>query len=143
QIVGALNYWKGGFTGQGVDVALIDSGVVPVDGLTAPGKVINGPDLSPETQSSNTRYLDGYGHGTFMAGLIAGRANAAVPGNYATDNTDYLGMAPDARLVSVKVADANGMTDVSQVIAAIAGDVQHKNHHGLNIRALHLSSGTV
>jgi serine protease AprX len=142
QMTGAQAYWQAGYTGAGVDVALIDSGVAPVDGLTVPGKVINGPDLSFESQASNLIYLDTFGHGTFMAGLIAGRASAAVPGTYATDATNYLGMAPDARIVSVKVADAYGLTDVSQVIAAIDWVVQHKNDNGLNIRVLNLSYGT-
>src|SRR5687767_9179909 len=39
----AHDVWRTGYTGAGVDVALIDSGVVPVNGLAAPGKIINGP----------------------------------------------------------------------------------------------------
>src|SRR5207248_7363692 len=49
---------------------------------------------------------------------------------------------PDARRVSIKVADGNGMTDVSQVIAAIDWVVQHRNDNGMNIRILNLSYGT-
>ena len=45
-ITGADAFWKAGFDGSGIDIALIDTGVVPVDGLRWPGKVINGPDLS-------------------------------------------------------------------------------------------------
>jgi serine protease AprX len=63
-ITGADDFWRAGFDGSGIDVALIDTGVVPVDGLTWPGKVINGPDLSFESQADNLRYLDTYGHGT-------------------------------------------------------------------------------
>jgi serine protease AprX len=51
-------------------------------------------------------------------------------------------MAPDARLISIKVADARGATDVSQVIAAIDWVVQHRNDPGFNIRVLSLSYGT-
>jgi serine protease AprX len=51
-------------------------------------------------------------------------------------------MAPDARIVSIKVADAHGATDVSQVIAAIDWVVQHRTDNGLNIRVLNLSYGT-
>ncbi len=142
QMTGAQQYWKAGYTGKGVDVALIDSGVVPVDGLTAPGKIVNGPDLSLESQAPNLRYLDTFGHGTHMAGIIAGRANAAVAGSYDGESQRFLGMAPDARLISIKVADAHGATDVSQVIAAIDWVVQHRNDPGLNIRVLNLSYGT-
>jgi serine protease AprX len=127
---GAQAWWAAGYTGKGVDVALIDSGVSPVEGLDAPGKVIYGPDLSLESQAPNLTNLDTFGHGTFMAGLIAGRDAA------------YRGMAPDARIVSIKVATADGGTDVSQVIAAIDWVVQHRNDNGMNIRVLNLSYGT-
>ena len=139
---GAQQYWGAGYTGAGVGVALIDSGVAPVDGLTSAGKVVNGPDLSWESQNPSFAYLDTYGHGTHMAGIIAGRANAAVPGAYVNDSTDFVGMAPDAHLVSVKVADSHGTTDVSQVIAAVDWVVQHRNDNGLNIRVINLSYGT-
>ena len=142
RITGASNYWNAGYTGAGVGVAVIDSGVAPVDGLTSPGKVVNGPDLSFESQAPNLQYLDTYGHGTHMAGIIGGRANAAVPGAYTNDTTNFLGMAPDSTIVSVKVADAHGATDVSQVIAAIDWVVQHRNDPGMNIRVLNLSYGT-
>ena len=141
-ILGAQAWWDAGYTGAGVDVAVIDSGVAPVEGLSAPGKVIYGPDLSLESQSPDLRNLDTYGHGTFMAGLIAGRDdNAAAP--YSADLPSvYLGVAPDARIVSLKVATADGGTDVSQVIAAIDWVVQHKDDNDLNIRVLNLSYGT-
>ncbi len=141
-ITGAQAYWNAGYTGAGVDVAVIDSGVVPVDGLRTPGKVLNGPDLSFESQAPGLSYLDTFGHGTHMAGIVAGRADAAVPGTYAGDQVNFLGMAPDARVVSIKVADAHGATDVSQVIAAIDWVVQHRSDNGLNIRVLNLSYGT-
>jgi serine protease AprX len=135
-------YWNAGYTGEGVDIALIDSGVVPVDGLTYPGKVVNGPDLSFESQSDAFRYLDTYGHGTHLAGIIAGRASAATGNPTLAAKDHFMGMAPDARLVSLKVADHEGATDVSQVIAAIDWVVQHRNDNGLNIRVLNLAFGT-
>jgi serine protease AprX len=51
-------------------------------------------------------------------------------------------MAPDARIVSIKIADAQGRTDVSQAIAAIDWVIQHKNANGMNIRVLNMSFGT-
>ncbi len=139
-LVGAHDAWDAGYTGQGVDVALIDSGVAPVVGLADPSQVVNGPDLSFESQSPNTRYLDTFGHGTFMAGLIAGR-DPGVDGD-SSNSSDYQGIAPDARIISVKVADAQGRSDVSQVIAGIDWVVQHAHDNGLNIRVLNLSFGT-
>jgi serine protease AprX len=141
QMDGAHAYWNAGFTGQGVGVALIDSGVTPVDGLSTPGKVVNGPDLSFESQVPSLEYLDTFGHGTHMAGIIAGRDNA-VTSVSSSDSTHFLGMAPNAQIVSLKVANALGQTDVSQVLAAIDWVVQHQNDNGMNIRVLNLSYGT-
>jgi serine protease AprX len=119
-----------GFIGQGIDVALIDSGVSPVVGLDQPGKVLYGPDLSNEGGLANLANLDTYGHGTHMAGIIAGNDGAQV-----------VGMAPASRIVSVKVAGATGETDVAQVIAGIDWVIEHRNDNGLNVRVLNLSFG--
>jgi serine protease AprX len=119
-----------GATGQGIDVALIDSGVTPVVGLNQPGKIVYGPDLSNEGGQANLRNLDTYGHGTHLAGIING-----------DDGNMVGGIAPDSRIVSVKVAGATGQTDIAQVIAGIDWVVEHRNDNGLNIRVLNLSLG--
>ena len=136
KVTGADKYYANGYEGQGVDVALIDTGVVPTDGLPA-SRVINGPDLSFESQFPETQYLDTMGHGTHMAGIIAGDD---VPGAYTS--TEFQGMAPRSRIVSVKVGQADGAADVSQVLAAIDWVVQNRNANGMNIRVLSLSFGT-
>ena len=142
QMTGVRQSWKNNATGEGVDVALIDSGVTPVLGLSGPGKILNGPDLTPESQSTGTRYLDTYGHGTHMAGIIAGHDPGADPVSNKSNDQPFLGVAPDARIVSVKVADARGNSDVSQVIAGIDWVVQHAHDPGVNIRVMNLSFGT-
>jgi serine protease AprX len=129
--IGADDLWARGVDGSGVGVALIDSGVVPVDGLDGDGKVVNGPDLSFESQAADYRYLDTFGHGTHMAGIIAGN-----------DDGSFRGVAPGARLVNLKVGARDGATDVSQVIAAIDWVVQHRDDPGLGIRVLNLAYGT-
>jgi serine protease AprX len=140
--MGAQKYYGNGYTGKGVDVAVLDSGVSPVPGLDAPGKVVKGPDLTEESAAPSVAGLDTNGHGTFLAGLIAGRS-ADFTGFAKTDGSDtFVGAAPDARIVSVKAADAVGATDVSQVLAGIDWVVQHKNDNGMNIRVLNLSFGT-
>jgi serine protease AprX len=120
-IVGANTYWDAGFVGTGVGVALIDTGVSPVGPLAR--AVVDGPDLSFDSQAANLAHLDANGHGTFTAGIING-------------------MAPGARILNVKVGDFNGQVDVSQVIAAIDWVVQHRSDNGMNIRVLNLSYGT-
>jgi len=139
QVTGASAMWNAGYTGKGVDVAVIDSGIVPVDGLAKSGKVVYGPDLTLENGTA-AKNLDTYGHGTNMAGIIAGRDTAA--GTYSGNSTDFVGMAPDSRIVSIKIADAKGQTDVSQAIAAIDWVVQNRDKSGMNIRVLNMSFGT-
>jgi serine protease AprX len=115
--------------------------VAPVPGIDM--QVVNGPDLSFDSQASNLTQVDTYGHGTHMAGLIAGR-DAWIPPGKEDEEYDhaFVGAAPGARIVSIKVASSDGATDVSQVIAAIDWVVQHRNSDGLNIRVLNLSFGT-
>lgn len=126
KVTGADRAWST-TTGKGIDVALIDSGVVPVAGM---GTIVNGPDLSFDSQVPEARHLDSYGHGTHLAGLING------------NGTGFRGIAPDSRVLNVKVAASNGATDVSQVIAAIDWVVQHRSSNGLNVRVLALAFGT-
>jgi serine protease AprX len=139
-LLGARRLWSAGVTGKGVDVALIDTGVSPVQGLNS-GNVVNGPDLSFSSQTPSARYVDGFGHGTHMAGIIVGRDAASTPAGYAA-STGFTGIAPDARLVNVKVGAADGSVDVSQVIAGINWVTAHAHDNGLNIRVLSLSFGT-
>ncbi len=130
---GAQAWWSSGDTGQGVDVALIDTGVAPVPALSGANKIVNAPDLSLESQNPSLSRLDTNGHGTFMAGIIGGNDGQAG---------GYRGVAPDSRILSVKVGAANGAVDVSQVVAAIDWVVQHRNDNGMNIRVINLSYGT-
>jgi serine protease AprX len=117
--------------GRGVDVALVDSGVVPVGSLAEPGRVVYGPDFSSERGDRDLRNLDTFGHGTHLAGLIAGHDRI----------TGFGGVAPGARLVSVKVAGADGETSLARVLAAL--DWIRRNHDapGYNIRVVNLSLG--
>ncbi|MEZ5167393.1 MAG: S8 family serine peptidase [Acidimicrobiales bacterium] len=140
--IGARSLWQQGITGRGVDVAVIDTGVVPVPALSDPDKVVAVVDLSLEASVPEATYLDNYGHGTHMAGIIAGRDPGADPRSASERPTEFVGVAPDAGIVSVKVGDNTGAVDVSQVIAGIDWVIQHRNADGLNIRVLNLSYGT-
>jgi serine protease AprX len=133
RVVQAQSAWSAGGNGKGIDVAVIDSGVTPVPGLDGPNKLVIGPDLSFDSQNPSMVGLDAYGHGTAMASIIAGKDQ--TPGG-------FMGVAPEARIVSVKVGATNGAVDVSQVIAGIDWVTQHAHDSGLNIRVLNISLGT-
>jgi serine protease AprX len=121
-----------GADGTGVGVALIDTGVAPVPGLPA-AQVVNGPDLSFESQGATVRYLDTFGHGTHMAGIIVGNDSTA----------GMKGIAPKAKLTSLKVGTAAGVVDVSQMIAALDWVVEHRNDDPkYPIRVINLAYGT-
>ena len=127
-VVGALDAYRLGYTGKGIGVALIDTGVSPVPGLDT-GNVVNGPDLSFDSQDPATAHVDGFGHGTHLASIIAGRDAVGTPLSY-TDPSRFTGIAPDANLVNVKVGAANGDVDVSQVIAEADRDMyREKTRH--------------
>jgi serine protease AprX len=110
-------------------VAVIDTGISPVMGLAdnlrpVPDPVREGQLAPCANFSSEPTCDDSYGHGTFMAGLIAGDK----------------GMAPSAGLVAVKIAGRSGSADVSQLLAAIQYVVSFKDQ--LNIKVLNLSLGS-
>ncbi|MEV4512607.1 S8 family serine peptidase [Dactylosporangium sp. NPDC049525] len=131
-IIGADSGAAKALTGKGVGIALIDTGVAPVPGLPATS-VVNGPDLSFESQAPSLRYLDTFGHGTHLAGIIVG------------DDKDSgaKGVAPGAKLTSVKIGTSSGAVDVSQMIAAIDWVVKHRNDDPANpIRVINLSYGS-
>jgi serine protease AprX len=130
-------------TGKDVGVAVLDSGVRQVAGLDGAGQVTVGPDLSIEGNGPLTQQ-DTYGHGTFMAGIIAGRGTSSPSSDLAKAPANVqLGVAPDAKLLALKLATTDGSTDVSQVIAALDWVTQHPVlPDGTPIRVINLSYGT-
>ena len=124
--VGADRLWTEGVDGEGIAVAVVDTGVAKVADLA--GRVVGGVDFS----GGNDPYKDEFGHGTFVAGLIAG--------NGASSSGQYKGVAPKAKIVSIKIAGADGSSDVSHVLAAMQWAVSFRADYG--IRVLNLSLGT-
>ena len=92
-------------------------------------RLVRGPDLSGERDG-----VDRFGHGTFMAGLIAGDGTASSRGA-----TRHVGAAPGATVVSVKVAGADGSTTLSRMIAGIGWVIMHEDDYDIGV--LNLSFG--
>ncbi|MCU1256585.1 MAG: hypothetical protein JWM83_2884 [Candidatus Angelobacter sp.] len=124
-----------GLDGTGVGVAIIDSGVFYHDDLQKSGglgsRVVYSESFIPGDPSTN----DAYGHGTHVAGIVAGNGHDSQSGY----PTKYTGVAPNANIINLRVLDANGMGTDSQVIAAIQRAIQLKNTY--NIRVINLSLG--
>ena len=121
---------RSAFDGAGVGVALLDSGTVELGGLGRPGALLHGPDFSAEGSDPDLAGLDTFGHGTHLAGVIAGHDPLS----------GFEGVAPGARVVSVKVAGADGVTSLAQVLLGM--NWVRQNRAALNIRVLNLSLGT-
>ena len=128
-------------TGRGVGVAVIDTGIAGdlVDFQTPAwqgSRVIASAVTNPCATDAN----DHYGHGTHVAGLIAGNSLLYPNGQEAFGK--YMGIAPRANLVSVKVSDDDGNTTVLDVIYGIQFAVDHKSTYNIRVINLSLSSAT-
>ena len=125
-------------TGRGVGVAVIDTGIAgDLPDFQTPrngSRVIASAVTNPCARDAN----DQYGHGTHVAGLIAG--NGLVYNNGL--HGKYMGVAPRANLVSVKVSDDDGNTTVLDVIYGIQFAVDNKSAYGIRVMNLSLSSTT-
>ncbi len=128
----AIGAAQSGATGTGIDVAVIDTGMVPVPALADAGKVVQGPDFSNQGRDKHLAHLDTFGHGTHVAGIIAGDDKAS----------GFRGVAPGARLVNVKAAGADGSTTLAAIVASVGWVIAHRNDNGLHVRVLNLSFGT-
>jgi serine protease AprX len=129
EVTKAQKTWNAGYTGQGVNVALIDTGVDTTGDLA--GQVIHAVDFTPEATTADAN-KDTYGHGTFVAGVIAGTGQASAGA--------VKGVAPNSKIVSIKIAGRDGSTDVLRLLAALQYIVTYKD--ALGIRVLNLSLGT-
>jgi serine protease AprX len=123
-------------------VALIDTGVDTEASTTGDlaGRVVpvkdpsdpSGPQVACVDLSGEASCDDHYGHGTFMAGLVAG--NGAASGGR------FSGTAPGAEIVSVKIAGRTGASDVTKVLAGIQWVVSFRERYDIGV--LNLSLGT-
>jgi serine protease AprX len=115
-----------GVTGQGITIAVVDSGISSHAALS--GKIL----ANVSFVTGDTRVTDVYGHGTHVAGIIAGAATTTTP-LYTS------GIAPGARLVNVRVLGADGTGLTSDVIAGIEWVIANRTKY--NIRVMNLSMG--
>ncbi|MER6685262.1 S8 family peptidase [Streptomyces olivaceoviridis] len=103
--IGAPTAWAAGYTGKGVKVAVLDTGVDT-----------SHPDLKDQVIESKNftsaaDATDHFGHGTHVASIVAGTG--------AKSGGKYKGVAPDAKLLNGKVLDDNGFGDDSGILAGM------------------------
>ena len=109
---GDLAFSRYGLSGQGVTVALIDSGLATGAALPEE-RVLARVDLVDQSGDAE----DAFGHGTHIAGLIAGPE----------------GVAPEADLVVLRVLDSEGAGRLSNVLVAIDWVISHKDEYGIKV----------
>src|SRR5579872_4213434 len=130
--VNAPYAWGLGYDGSGVGVAVIDSGVTDRPdfhngflGLT------NHLVYSQSFVPNNSNAADQYGHGTHVAGIVAGNGSSSTGWNY---TKTFVGIAPNANIINLRALDANGGGTDASVLAAIDQAIALKSKY--NIRVL-------
>ncbi|HKC58048.1 MAG TPA: S8 family serine peptidase, partial [Vicinamibacterales bacterium] len=116
-------------TGNGLGIAIIDSGIAPVPDLAS--RITAFYDFTNGQNAVASAPLDGYGHGTHVAGLAAGDGTLS--------NGQFAGVAPDAHLIGLRVLDNSGGGSTSDVIAAV--EFATVNKAALGIDVINMSLG--
>jgi serine protease AprX len=121
--------WSQGVTGQGIGVAVIDTGISAgnPDFSDGSGSSRVTAQVAVSTNTNNTN--DGQGHGTHVAGIIGGNGQQM--------NGSYIGIAPEARLINVKAGNDSGQATISDLISALQWTFN--NRQAQNIRVVNLS----
>jgi subtilisin family serine protease len=119
------------FDGAGIGIAILDSGIdtghVAFLGKTGSSRIVFSKDFTGEN-----RIDDPYGHGTHVAAIAAGNGRIG--------NGAYRGVAPEARIVNLRVLNATGTGTVSGILAALDWLAVNAATH--NVRVVNLSLGT-
>ena len=133
-VVGADLAWQEGITGQGVTVAIVDTGI---DTHPLLDKSIKGKNRKlagwADFISGSKKPIDPNGHGTHISGIIANAAKGA--------DGEWNGIAPGVQLVGVRVLDETGTGSYESVIQGIQWVLDHKAE--LNIKVMNLSLHTL
>lgn len=128
--VKAESAYEKGYTGKNITIAFLDTGIAPVKDFTVPhNRIIAFKDFV----NNKTEAYDDNGHGTHVAGIAAG--------NGYMSNGKYMGIAPDANIVSVKILNNKGNGSSDDVLAGIQWIID--NSKRFNIKIVNLSIGTV
>ena len=118
QTIGAPEAWKSGDAGQGITVAVLDTGIAN-DSSAFGTRVKARVDF---VDPAHPAQGDPAGHGTHVAGIVAASRSFASPG-----------VAPDASLVSVRVLDEQGQARTSTVIAGLEWTIVHRSALGIRV----------
>src|SRR5260370_3108073 len=129
--------YASGWNGTGIGIALVDSGVSSNYDMNSDANTTSRIVYSQSFVATDTSTADPFGHGTHVAGIIAGNGyDSAYLYNYPGV---YRGLAPEAQIINFRVLDSYGLGTDSSVIAAIQQAISLKSTY--NIRVINLSLG--
>ena len=153
--INAPSLWSTGLDGTGIGIAVIDSGIKrdfpdlgnggPGDGQDGPwqdddrrrGRIVFSHNFLTDSNGAQRRFTDDrYGHGTHVAGIIAGNGRKSTGDRYFRT---FEGIAPNANLIDLQVLNENGEGSESNVISAIEMAIDLQSTY--NIRIINLSLG--
>lgn len=130
QLMKASQVWEESKRGQGVVVAILDTGC-QVDHPDLKDRIIGGRNFTTDNNSDPDQFGDNNGHGTHVAGTIA-----AVE-----DGKGIVGMAPLVSLLILKVLDSSGGGGYQNLINAINYALEWQGPEGQKVRILSMSLG--
>jgi serine protease AprX len=117
--LGIESLWEQGYKGQGITIAVIDTGIAPHPDYN--DRVVAFKDWV----AGKTEHYDDQGHGTHVSGC--------AEGNGTMSNGRFMGPAPEANLVGIKVLDKHGSGRLSDIIKGVQWAVDHKEEHSIDI----------
>lgn len=128
--IGTLNKWQKGFKGEGVVIAVMDTGC-ETNHPDLRDRIVGTYNFSEEYNKNISIVEDLNGHGTHVAGIIAGSLN----------NSGIVGVAPKASLLILKTLNRYGMGKTESLIDAINYAVDWRGQKGEKVRIISLSLG--
>lgn len=117
--LGIEKLWEQGYKGKGVTIAVIDTGIAPHPDYDSRVKGFK------DWVAGKTEYYDDQGHGTHVAGCAQG--DGTMSGG------KFMGPAPEADLVGIKVLDKHGSGRLSDIIKGVQWAVDNKDVYGIDI----------
>ena len=128
-VMDAVGLWSNRvdpLTGKGIGVAVIDSGVAPH--LDFGSRIVLNKNFNPAVAGA----IDTYGHGTAVAGIIAGNGTAS--------RGEFIGVAPQVNLINLRVNDGSGAAPTSTIMNAILWAVINRDTYNIRVMNLSLSA---
>ena len=119
--------------GQGIGIAVVDSGVTANADLSVKNSFTKSRLVAQvKVNSKASNASDGFGHGTLVSGVIAGNGMLSLGG--------YIGIAPQANIIGVKVADDLGQATESDVVSGLQWVNDNKDNYNIKVVNLSMNS---